>query len=131
MVCIRKILIVNSKESKQENLNQKIQWFSKSLGMFNKRDKEKSCFRIFINLLKNKQPLSSEQIAKFSNLSRATVIHHLSKLTDYGLVVEKNKKYLLREKNFEGLTQKIEEDILSTFKKLKKISKEIDNQLNL
>ncbi len=128
---VKRIIIINSEKPKDLNLNQEIQWFSNCLGMFNKRDKEKSLFRIFINLLKERQPLSSEQIAQLSNLSRATVIHHISRLRESGLVIEKDKRYALRINNLRDLTQSIEEDIISTFKNLKKISREIDKGLQL
>jgi len=129
MEYVKKIVIINSEKPKNSNLNEEIQWFSNCLGMFNKRDKEKSCFRIFVNLLKERNPLSSEQIAQRSHLTRATVIHHLSKLINSGIVVEKNKKYVLRDNNLENLIKKIEKDVLFTFKKLKEVSKGIDREL--
>ena len=129
MDCIRKITIISLERPEKQDLNQEIQWFSNCFGMFNKRDKEKSCFRIFINLLKERDSLSSEQIARRSNLSRATVIHHLSKLINSGLVLEEGKKYFLRVNNLEELTREIEKDVSSTFKKLLEISREIDRDL--
>ena len=105
---VKRITIISSERPKQKNLNQEIQWFSNCLGMFNKRDKEKSCFRIFIQLLKEKKSLSSEQISQQSNLSRATVIHHISKLVGAGLVIKKDRKYILRVSNLEDLAKKIE-----------------------
>jgi len=129
MGSFKEITIINSEISFDENLNEKLQSFSNCLGMFNKRDKEKSCFRIFVHLLKEKDSLSSEQLAKRSNLSRATIIHHLSKLIDSDLVIKKDKGYALRFNNLENLTNRIEENIFLTFKNLKKVSKEIDEKL--
>lgn len=126
---VKRITIISSEKPTQQSLNQEIQWFSNCLGMFSKRDKEKSRFRIFINLLKEKQPLSSEQIAQRSNLSRATVIHHIFELKNSGLIFEKNKRYSLRVDNLEDLTKDIEKDIISTFKKLREISRVIDKSL--
>ena len=48
------------------NLNEELQWLGNSLGLFNLRDKDKSCFRIFIELLKAAKvdkPLTSDEIA--------------------------------------------------------------------
>lgn len=129
MTHFKRITIISSEKPKNQDLNQEIQWFSNCLGMFNERDKEKSCFRIFINLLKESKPLSSDQIANMSNLSRATVIHHISRLMDSGLVIVKGNRYSLRVNRLEKLTREIEKDILSTFKRLKEISKEIDEEL--
>ena len=41
----------------ESNTNQEIHWISQALGLFNERDKEKSCHRIFVELIKAKQPL--------------------------------------------------------------------------
>ena len=126
---LKEIRILNLKSSYGKPLNEELQWFSSCLGMFNKRDKEKSCFRIFIHLLKDGGYLSSEQLAKRSNLSRATVIHHVSKLMDSGFVMKKEKGYFLRFDSLEDLTKEIEKDVYSTFKKLRKVSKEIDERM--
>lgn len=125
----KEITIINSKKLENNELNQEIQWISNCLGMFNKRDKEKSCFRIFINLLKEQNPISSDEIAERSNLSRGTVIHHISKLRDSGIVIKKDKGYTLKTKNFEELIEEIEKDVFNTMKKIKEVSKRIDERL--
>jgi predicted transcriptional regulator len=125
----KEIRILNLKPVKKQPLNDEIQWFSNCLGMFNKRDKEKSCFRIFIHLLKEGGSLSSEQLAQRSNLSRATVIHHASRLMDSGLVIRKENLYVLRFNNLQDLTREIEKDVHSTFEKLREVSKKIDEEL--
>ena len=127
---LREIRILHLKTSSNQPLNDDIQLFSNCLGMFNKRDKEKSCFRIFIHLLKEKESLSSEQLAQKSNLSRATVIHHISKLIDSGFVTKKEKYYTLKFGSLEDLTKEIEKDVSATFQKLKQISRRIDQELN-
>ena len=48
----QKITIIKLRKSSEKNLNSDLQWFSNSLGLFNERDKEKSCFRVFIALIK-------------------------------------------------------------------------------
>ncbi len=125
----KRITIINTQNSTGEKLNEKIQWFSNCIGMFNERDKEKSCFRIFVNLLKEEEPVSSDEIAQMSNLSRGTVIHHISRLRDSGLVIKKNGGYSLKTRNLEELTNEIEKDVINTMKKIKEISKEIDDEL--
>lgn len=129
MEYLKEIRIVNLKPIKKQPLNEEIQWFSNCLGMFNKRDKEKSCFRIFIHLLREGGSLSSEQLAQRSNLSRATVIHHVSRLMDSGLVTRKENCYILRFNNLEDLTKEIEKDVYLTFKRLREVSKKIDEEL--
>ena len=54
---IRKITITKESVKPSNDLNEELQWLSKSLGMFNERDKESSQFRIFIELIKAKKEL--------------------------------------------------------------------------
>ena len=129
MEYLKEIRILSVDFSGGRALNEELQAFSSCLGMFNKRDKESSCFRIFVHLLKERDYLSSEQLAQRSNLSRATVIHHISRLIDSGLVMKKEKGYFLRFNSLEDLTKEIEKEVCSTFKKLREMSKRIDEEM--
>ncbi len=127
-----KILIIRTKKPEGNNINADLQWFSRSLGLFNERDREKSCFRIFIELVKatkNDKKLRSDDLAEKSHLSRATVIHHLNTLMERGLVISKNNRYLLRESSFNDLLEDLEKDFFKTFKDLKKKAIELDREL--
>ena len=90
-----KVTIIKLKKPKNE-INDEIQWLCRSLGLFGERDKEKSCYRVFIELLKNKQGLSSDELADQTNITRGTVIHHINRLADSGFVVSQKKKYRLK-----------------------------------
>ena len=81
---MRKIILTIEPIS-ESNTNEELHWISQALGLFNSRDNEKSCHRIFIQLVKAKKdnkPLSSQELADLSHLSRATVLHHLDKLIE-------------------------------------------------
>jgi predicted transcriptional regulator len=129
MGTFRKITIINSSDFNENELNDKLQCFSNCVGLFNDRDKEKSCFRIFVNLLQEEQPLSSDEIAKRARLTRGTVIHHIIRLRDSGLVTKKENGYSLKTRNLEELTNIIEKDLLETIDKIRTISKEIDEEM--
>lgn len=124
-----KITIVNIKKPKQKDINQDLQWFSKSIGLISKRDKERSCFRIFIELLKSEKGLTSDEIADFSNLTRATTIHHLKNLIETGIVKKEKNRYYLIERDLEGLIKKIENNIEITLRELKEIAKYLDKEI--
>jgi biotin operon repressor len=44
-------------------------------------------------------PLSSDELAYRTGLSRGTVIHHINKLIDSGIVVPAHRGYILRVDN--------------------------------
>ena len=130
----QKITIVRSRKPAENTINEELQWFGDSLGLFNLRDRDKSCFRVFIELLKSakrKQPLSSDELAAKLRLSRGTVIHHINRLMDSGLVVHERKKYLLRVHNLKELVDEIKKDIERTCLDLKEIGDDIDRRLGL
>jgi biotin operon repressor len=97
--------------------------------LFSLRDKDKSCFRIFIELLKAAKlgiALSSDELAYLLGLSRGTVIHHINKLMETGIVVPIHKKYILRENNLQVLMEKIREDFERAYTELYSVAQDID-----
>jgi len=125
----KKILIIR-KEKPNLKKNEEIQWISNSLGLFDSdRDKEKSCYRIFIELIKEKNPLKSDEIAFNSRLSRGTVVFHLNKLIDSGLVVNEKNKYRLKEKKLSFLIKRIRKDIYEYLKEIEDITKDFEKKL--
>ena len=130
----QRITIISSRKPAEHNINNELQWVGDSLGLFNLRDKDKSCFRIFIELLKaakRKQPLSSDELAYRLNLSRGTVIHHITKLMEAGIVVAHKNRYMLRVDNLKELIDEVERDIKRTCDDLKLIADDIDKRLGL
>ncbi|KKW15202.1 MAG: hypothetical protein UY52_C0020G0022, partial [Parcubacteria group bacterium GW2011_GWC2_49_9] len=104
-----------------ENINEELQWLGNSLGLFNLRDKDSSCFRVFITLVrkaKRNEPLSSDNIAERLDLTRGTVVHHLNRLMDAGLVVREKEGYLLRENSLHNIVRDIHRDLENFFEEL-------------
>ncbi len=125
---------MNIRKPVQKNVNQELQWLGSSLGLFNLRDKDKSCFRVFIELIKNAKrgmPLSSDELAYRLGLSRGTVIHHIHRLLDSGIVVQANKGYILRVDSLRELIDEVEKDLRRTCDDLRSMAEEIDKSLGL
>ncbi len=135
MIYIRqRITIVNIRKPNEHNVNKELQWLGSSLGLFSLRDKDKSCFRVFIELLKSakaKQALTSDELALKLSLSRGTIIHHINRLMESGLVVHEGNRYILRVENLKSLIEEIEKDIKRACDDLKEVAKEIDERLGL
>ncbi len=134
MIISKKITIVKISKPSQRDLNHELQWFGDSLGLFNLRDKDKSCFRIFIELIKAaklREPLTSDEIAEKLNLSRGTVIHHINKLMEAGIVIHLKNRYMLRVDNLAALIDELHRDIRKTCISLKTIAVDIDKAMGL
>ncbi|MGM5482376.1 MAG: helix-turn-helix domain-containing protein [Nanobdellota archaeon] len=128
------ISIIRMRKPASNDINEELQWLGASLGLFNLRDKDKSCFRIFIEMIKNtsrkSEPLSSDEIAYRLNLTRGTVIHHINKLISAGIVEKEGSRgYILRTDNISELIDEIEQDMKRTYDNIRKIAKQIDIKL--
>ena len=100
--------------------------------MFGERDKDKSCFRLFLELLKSSkknEALSSDELAIKTHLSRGTVVHHINELIRKGMVIPSGKKYILRDDDLHNLIEEIKKDFEKMFKELKKSAEIIDEIL--
>lgn len=130
-----KITIIRTSRTSVPNINEQLKWFGASLGLFNLRDKDSSCFRIFIVLLKDlrsvRKGLSSDDIAGLTMLSRGTVVHHLNKLIESGLVINSGNKYFLKVDSLEELVDEVESNVLNSLNNLRVVGRELDKNLGL
>lgn len=130
----QRITIIKASRPSSDNINDQLQWLGGSLGLFNLRDRDKSCFRIFIELLKMAkadQAVTSDELALHLQLSRGTVVHHLNKLMESGIVVHKTNHYTLRTSNLHELVDETSRDLQRMCQELKAIADEIDSKLGL
>lgn len=128
----RKITIIKIRRPIVNDVNEELRWFGSSLGLFNLRDKDSSCYRIFVELLKaarKNQGLTSDELAKILNLSRGTIIYHINKLVEAGLVISEKNKYFLRESNLSVLINELKKDMDRTYTDLENVAKDIDKWL--
>ena len=129
-----KITIITEQREGPDTVNKKIIWFSQSLGLLGERDKDASCYRTFIELLnaaRNNVPMSSDNLAYRLNLSRGTVVHHLNKLRDAGMLRTTEGGYELRVANLEQLIQAIKRDLEKSLSNLQQVAREIDEEMGL
>jgi predicted transcriptional regulator len=129
----QRIIIVKNRLPKKQ-VNEELQWLGDSLGLFNLRDKDKSCFRIFLELIKAAKkgsPLTSDEIADRLNLSRGTVIHHINKMIESGIIIHMDNRYMLRVDNLTQLVQELRKDIDRTIEDMREIAEDIDRWLEL
>jgi predicted transcriptional regulator len=127
-----RITIIRVARPRSHNINDEIRWLGHSLGLFSERDKDSSLYRLFVELIKssrNSEALTSDELARRLELSRGTVIHHLNKLLESGIVVTDRNRYALRVSNLEVLVDELRRDIRRTMENLKSIARQIDEEL--
>ena len=134
MISSRRITIIHVRRPARKDVNEGLRWLCGSLGLFNLRDKDSSCYRIFIELVKaskRQKPMTSDELGYKLRLSRGTVVHHLNKLMESGLIVAEQNRYMLRMNNLAILIDEIEKDIKRVCDDLKEVAKDIDRDLGL
>ena len=134
LITSQRITIIRLRRPLSKNINDELHWLGHSLGLFGSRDRDKSCFRLFIELLKqahNEEGLTSDSLAEKLALSRGTVVHHLRKLQESGIVIAQNNRYLLRVSDLETLVEEVNYDIDRTFEALTEMARAIDKEIEL
>jgi len=129
-----RITIVQISKPVRHDINAELQWLGDSLGLFSLRDKDKSCFRMFVELIKSAKsgtPLSSDELGERLHLTRGTVVHHLNRLMESGIVVSDKRRYVLRVEKLSSLVEEMEKDLERTYKNLKEIAEDIDRWMGL
>lgn len=128
----QKLMFIKVRRVPTDNLNNELQWLGTSLGLFGLRDKDSSCFRVFITLVKKakrNQPISSDTIAEQLHLTRGTVVHHLTKLMESGIVVREREGYLLRENSLEQVVKDLRRDMEAVLEELNLVARNIDQRI--
>ena len=131
---VRRITIVNVRRPKEVSVNDELQWFGHTLGLFGERDRDKSCFRIFIELIKAIKAtggLTSDDLADRLGLTRATVIHHLNTLMERGIVLHEGNKYVMRGDRLTLLVDDLQRDMQRAMEDMKQAAEELDKLLQL
>lgn len=131
---IRRITIVNVRRPKEHTINEELQWLGNALGLFGERDRNKSAFRIFIELIKaakSHEGLTSDELALKLHLTRPTVVHHLNSLIDRGIVVHRMNRYIMRGDKLVSLVDDLHQDMEREIAKMRRSAQELDRILGL
>lgn len=111
-----------------------LEWFCRTFGFLESRDKQKTAHHIFKALLESavqNNGLTSDELAERLNLTRGTMIHHLNKMMKSGLVIFHEGKFKLRERSLKNTVEEIHRDINRLFENIIDVSKNIDGSLGL
>jgi predicted transcriptional regulator len=111
-----------------------VDWICKCFGFTEPRDKNKTAAKIFaalVEAIKEKGSISSDELAEKVGVTRAAVVHHLNRMMGSGLVVRRHGSYQLRMQGVESTVVEVQRDILRVFENLRKVSREIDEAMNI
>ncbi|RMD57620.1 ArsR family transcriptional regulator [Candidatus Woesearchaeota archaeon] len=131
---IRKITICSVNRPPRCSVNDELQWLANALGLFGERDRNRSRFRIFVELIKTsrtKSGLTSDELAHRLSLTRPTVVHHLNGLLEQGLIIHRSNRYEMRAQRLQELIEDLRKDMERALDEVKQSARELDKVLGL
>ncbi|MDE1832856.1 MAG: winged helix-turn-helix transcriptional regulator [Candidatus Micrarchaeota archaeon] len=105
-----------------------IKWFCNVLGLSDDEGEsvEEQMLREFAEAAYNNEGLSSAEIKLETPMARSTVIYHLNRFMDTGLIVKRGRKYYLRASEMSKAIEEIEYDIEKEMRKMLDTAREFD-----
>ncbi len=97
------------------------------LRIASERDTEGTVVQVVRILVeKGREPVGSSDLSKETGLNRITVLHHLKRLAEAGVVEKRESQYMFAYDNFEDMVQMMREETVRMFAEMEQIAKKID-----
>ncbi len=106
-----------------------ISWFCEALGLSNQNDPESiesEILKRFLLAASKNAGISSSGIKLGKGIPRSTIIYHLNRLVESGLVVKRGRKYYMRSQALATSIEEIEYDIDREFQRMIDVAREFD-----
>lgn len=127
---MKKIVIKSvDKPLESSSPDELISWFCEVLGLSGPGEEgsmESEILKRFIAAAQNNKGISSSGIKLGRGIPRSTIIYHLNRLVESGLVVKRGRKYYMRAQALSASIEEIEYDIDREFQRMIDMAKEFD-----
>ncbi len=110
-----------------QNPDEIIRWFCAVFGLSTEKDSiEGQILQLFIKKAYGSKGISSTELTAETSAPRSTVIYHLNRLIDSGLVVRRGRQYRLRASEMQKTIEEIEYDVEREMRRMMDIAVEFD-----
>ncbi len=108
-----------------------IRWFCATFGMSGSEEDsiEEQILKDFVFSQRKEDGLASSEIQFDRVVARSTVIYHLNRFIDAGMIVKKGRRYYLRANEMSKVIEEIEYDIEREMKRMIDTAKEFDRMM--
>lgn len=110
-----------------------IRWFCRVFGLSNPEEKdpiEEQILLEFARAAQHSDGLTSSELDIDTDLARSTIIYHLNRFIEVGLIVKKGRKYYLRGSEMQKAIEEIEYDIEREMRRMLDTAKEFDRLMS-
>ncbi|MDE1798372.1 MAG: winged helix-turn-helix transcriptional regulator [Candidatus Micrarchaeota archaeon] len=107
--------------------------FCRSMQLVTRRDMDGTATTVLRAILEETpdQPVGSSELAARTRINRVTIIHHLNRLEEVGLVEHTEHKYRLSVAGFGEMVRKIRADTEKMLDEAEELAREIDKEYAL
>lgn len=125
-----KSIIIRSVEKPSDNQPQVlIKWFCEVFGLANDDEDngiEEQILMRFAKAAYQGHGIPSSELKLDKDIARSTVIYHLNRLMDMGIIIKRGRKYYLRAMDMSKTIEEIEYDLNREIMKMLDTAKEMD-----
>lgn len=116
----------------RESEDEELARLCRLLHIASQRDTEGTVVQVVRILVeKGREPVGSSDLSKETGINRVTVLHHLKRLAEAGVVEKRESQYMFAYDNFEDMVQMMREETVRMFEEMEQIAKKIDDDFNL
>jgi predicted transcriptional regulator len=112
-----------------------LKWFCDVFGLSSDNNEfnsiEEQILKKFTEAAYNNEGLASSELKLDTKLARSTVIYHLNRFIDAGLLVKRGRKYYLRASEMHKAIEEIEYDINREMQRMLDAAKEFDRIMEM
>lgn len=128
-----RVVIMVRRSHSSDSGEDRIVRFCQSLRIVEERDVDGTVVRVVRTVLTRARDkaVGGTELAEASGLKRVTVLHHLRRLEELGLVAREDHKYRLRISCMEALMEQMRRDTLAMFAEAEEMARQIDSEYQL
>ncbi len=121
-----RVVVRQAGRPSKETADELVSWFCRSLDLKDS-DVEPRMLREIIDGSFSDTGVTSKELDRELAMPRSTVIYHLNKFIDSGLVVRKKRRYYLRAMSMKGTIEELQDDILREFQRMLEFADKLDS----
>jgi len=123
-VGLLRITLVKQKKRPHDSPDELLNYLLSSLGFGRKLH----IYREILLKMLREGAMSSGELAR-GVAKRTTVIYHVGRLMDAGILIKRGNQYELRGRNLQELLEHIERDVMELLQELRDVARRIDESL--
>jgi DNA-binding MarR family transcriptional regulator len=115
-------------EKKDDSPDDELVSLCRKMRLMSERDTDATLPQVLkVMMLRSRgQPVGGSELSELSGINRITIIHHLKRLENAGLVQRQESKYVLRVQSAEEMLLRFREEMERHFQEMDEMAREID-----